>query len=262
MTTTPTEDPDAIIASAEQEAQEAAQLVETLEGKVRSGDDTVTHEEISNARRLLDFVRLRREGAAVKAAKAREQARRQACEALKAEIDAHTAGEGEVLAQHLGGALDSLRAFVAAVNEHNERVYGWRARAEELGVPVHLHPTTPPAEHGRLGLAKNGYTGWTGAGIIAGRRQIDNLDANHFISRAFELLRAEGLFRPVEGVQAGDLLADVANVDFDRAPADGALFFYRNQETGAVFRFDKPKDQDFLTRGNLVAISRQEAWGE
>ncbi|MBM0125604.1 hypothetical protein [Pimelobacter simplex] len=49
------------------EADEASALVETLLEKVRDGDDTITADEIENARKLADFAKLRSEAAERKA---------------------------------------------------------------------------------------------------------------------------------------------------------------------------------------------------
>ena len=257
MTTTEP-DPQAIIADAEQEAREAAELVATLEEKVREGDEAVTFEEVEKARGLLSFVRLRQEAARRKAAKAQEAARLAACEALHAEIQEHAKGEGAELAQQLEGIVDAIRSFSDAVDARNIRVQEYRTRAVELGIPEHTNPTPPPAVHGRVGLTANGG-GYGVAGVLAGRRRVEEINRDVFLNGALSILSREGKFKYVDSVDGGPEIFDhLANIDAE-APESSANHFYRNRDTGAVFRKDVPFTDEEIQRGNLQVITKAEA---
>lgn len=260
--TAPTEsEPQAIIADAEQEAREAAELVATLEEKVRDGDEAVTFEEVEKARGLLSFVRLRQEAARRKAAKAQEAARLAACEALHAEIQDHAKSEGAELAKQLKGIVDAMRAFSDAVEARNNRVQEYRTRAVELGIPEHTNPTPPPAAHGRVGLTANGG-GYGVVGVLAGRRRVEEINRDVFLNGALSILSREGKFKYVDSVDGSPEIFDrLADIDAE-APESSAKHFYRNLETGAVFRKDVPFTDDEIRRGNLTVITKAEAEGE
>jgi hypothetical protein len=259
MSTTDT-DPDQIIADAEQEATEAEQLVTTLEEAVRSGDDSVTFEQVDKARGLLSFVRLRKEAAKRKAAAAKEAARLQACEALNTEIAARTKGDGDKFSKHLRAAVQALRDLYDAVDDRNTAVHGFRQRAGELGIPEHRHTGPVPGTHGGVRLAAGGGPGLN-AGVIIGRRRVDGIDVNTFVNRALNMLAREGKFKHMDFVDAGeDLFGDLARIDAE-APESSAKHFYR-APNGGVFRKDEPFTPEEIQRSNLTVITKAEADAE
>jgi hypothetical protein len=260
MSTTDT-DPDQIIADAEQEATEAENLVVTLEEAVRSGDDSVTFEQVEKARGLLSFVRLRKEAASRKAAAAKEAARLDACAALNADITAHAQGDGEKFSKQLQTAFEALRTFYDAVDERNTRILDYRQRAFDLGIPEHKHSGPVPASHGGVRLAANGGYPGSDAGVIIGRRRVDGIDANSFVNRALDLLNREGKFKYIHNDNAGDdLFGDLARIDAE-APESSAKHFYRSP-SGAVISKDEPFSSDEIRRLSLTVISKAEAWAE
>ena len=250
MTTTDT-DPDRIIADAEQEAREAENLVNTLEEKVRSGDDSVSFEEVEKARGLLSFVRLRKEAAKRKAAAATEAARLAACDALNAEIAARVKGDGKRFSGLLTTAVEALRVFHDAVDERNTSVRAFRKRAEALGIPKQLHNGPVPATHGGVRLNND-------AGVMIGKRRVDTIDADTFVNRMLDLLSLEGKFKHQDYVHAGeDLFGDLARIDAE-TPDDGAKYFYQGLD-GGVIRKDQPFSPEELQRFDLTVISKEQA---
>ncbi|MCZ9884049.1 hypothetical protein [Arthrobacter sp. B2a2-09] len=260
MTSTPDTDPERIIADAEQEAKEAENLVHTLEEKVRSGDDSVTFEEVEKARGLLSFVRLRKEAAKRKAAAATEAARLAACEALNADIAAIVSSDGKQFSKQLQTAADALRVLYDAVDTRNTKVREFRKRAEKLGIPEHKHNGPFPATHGGVRIAANGGPGHF-AGVIIGRRHVDAIDVNTFVNRMLDLLALEGKFKHMDFVNAGeDLFGDLARIDAG-TPDDGATHFYRSPG-GGVFRKDEPFTDEEIQRNSLTVITKAEADAE
>ncbi|WP_427130246.1 hypothetical protein [Pseudarthrobacter sp. S9] len=253
-------DPGKIIADAQQEASEAEQLVSTLEEAVKSGDDTVTFEEVEKARGLLSFVKLRQEAATRKAAKARAAARLAACAALHAEITDHATGDGAELAEQLEAVTDAIRAFADTVEARNTRVLGYRARAVELGIPEHIHPTAPPAVHGRVGLTAGGGPGGI-VGVMAGRRRLEQINRDVFLNRALDLLAREDKFKHLDFVDAGtDLFGDLASIDAETAGPAGN-HFYRGPNGGVIAK-DDPFTPDEIQRMGLTVVSKAKAYGE
>ena len=144
------------MAAAVQEADEAAGLAAALEERVRDGDDSVTPEQIANARELGHFAQLRADATRRKADDAKRAARLVALADLKADIDAYHADNGDQAAALLDNAYKALTKFVDHVQDHTRRVTNWRQRMTELDVPPHNSPFTPPAEHGHLGRQPDG----------------------------------------------------------------------------------------------------------
>ncbi|MCA4132943.1 hypothetical protein [Arthrobacter sp. M4] len=252
--------PDRIIADAKREAAEAEQLVSALEEKVRSGDDSVTFEEVERARGLLGFVRLRQEAAKRKAEAAREAARIDACEALNADITAQVKGDGAKFSKQLKTAVDALRELYEAAEARNENVRDFRRRAESLGIPEQKHSGGAAPTHGGVRLAANGYPG-SAAGVIVGRRRVDAIDINVFVNRALNMLARENKYKHLEFVDAGeDLFGDLAAIDAE-APENSAKYFYRGPN-GAVTAKDEPFPDDVIKRNNLRVITEAEAYAE
>lgn len=147
-------DANAAVAAADQEALEAAQLLEALEERVRDGDDTVTPSEIASARELGNFARLRADATARKAAAAQETARTAAVHELRAEIEQHSQERGTQYAQMLRTAEESLLAFLAATAADTEQMRQWRQRMVELGIPETSAYGPSAAEHAGLSYSQ------------------------------------------------------------------------------------------------------------
>lgn len=134
------------VATAEDEATEAAALVATLEERVKDGDESVTPAELESARQLKGFAKLRQEAAARKAKKAREAERQRLLGELRTEIEAASPTSRAELAELFKTAEAAVLAFVAACGERNATVSSWQHRMIALGVPTLTTPQ-PPAEH-------------------------------------------------------------------------------------------------------------------
>ena len=259
MTTTEV-DPQTIIADAEQEEREAAELVATLEEKVRDGDEAVTFEEVDKARGLLSFVRLRQEAARRKAAKAQEAARLAACEALHADIQEHAKGEGTELAKQLQEVVEAISAFSDAVETRNNRIIEYRDRAVSLGIPEHKNPTAPPAAHGKVGIMANASASGI-PGVIAGMRKVEQIDRDVFLNRALDLLLRAGKYKHMDNVDAGtDLFGDLAGIDAESEGPKGNHFYVA--PNGSVHARDIPFTPEEMARSQLKEVSKDKAYGE
>ncbi|MEU3222645.1 hypothetical protein ABZ695_05730 [Streptomyces sp. NPDC006976] len=137
------------VATAVQEADEAAALAAALEERVRNGDDTVTPEQIANARELGTFAQLRADATRRKAENAKRDARLADLTELKADIDAHTPATDP--GQLVDDLFNALLAFVQHFNDHNARVDQWRARMVALDVPKVQGPLGLHTDHAHLG---------------------------------------------------------------------------------------------------------------
>lgn len=253
---------DADVTTAEAEADEAAQLVTTLEERVREGDKKITPEEISTARELGRFARLRAEATRRKAEKAKRTALLAACEDLRAEVEAYVTGAGAEFAELLKTAEDAVSAFVAAVDDRNDRIRAWHLRLQALGVPEHLAPIAPPAEHGRLG--------YRGATVIAGMRHMERTSPENWLSQM--LTHVTHRFDSLHNIEAplrgagGDPAAmyeRLGALDATAPEPMANLVFFRGPN-GSVHQYDPdrvPSAED-IARLGLTEISRKEAWGE
>lgn len=125
---------DKIVADAEAAAQEAEALLGELEQRVESGDESVTREAIESAEKDRNWLRKLVAGAKSRADGLRESARQSKLAALRAEIDADSLSAGDELVTLLAGVEDAARAFAKAFQDRNDKLDGWRKRAEELGV--------------------------------------------------------------------------------------------------------------------------------
>jgi DNA-directed RNA polymerase subunit F len=115
---------DADVASAEREASEAAALVNALEERVRDGDESITVEQIEQARSLGRFARLRAEATARKVERAKQRARRQLVDQARARIldlaeGAHPTNTAE-MARVFGKTRDAIRSALAELREAAE----------------------------------------------------------------------------------------------------------------------------------------------
>ncbi|AWK08247.1 hypothetical protein DDQ41_04055 [Streptomyces spongiicola] len=132
-TTTTTDRPGTApaVAQAEQEANEAEQLLAALEERVRDGDEHVTAQQLADARELGRFAKLRAEAARRKAdrAAAREAERQRADRLAQAAATAAPGGPldadtlaADTLAAAYATARDAVRAFVTASEAYNAAI--------------------------------------------------------------------------------------------------------------------------------------------
>lgn len=253
---------DPEVAAAEAEAREAEALVLELENRVVSGDLTVTPDQITAQESLSRFARLRVKFTTDKAAKAQDAARLQACKALHKDITNHAADEGARLAQHLEAVVSAVRDFAEAVDARNARVIEFRTRAVELGIPEHRNPAAPPSAHGRVGLTANGGP-YGIAGVMAGRRRVEQVSRDLFLNRALDLLTREGKFTHLDNVDAGiDLFGELASIDAEEAEAPAGTRHYYRGSGGGVIEKDTAFTEDEIRTFNVTKISRHEAYGE
>lgn len=129
------------ITNPDQDIADAQALYESLEERVRAGDESVTSEELDQARGLSRFARLRKEAAQRKAAQARRDAAagdvREAAEAAREYLD----GVGGIdeqkaaLADALKAWADEARETLDGLRRHADRLLAANYAAEQLGVP-------------------------------------------------------------------------------------------------------------------------------
>ena len=247
----------AAVTTAVQEADEAADLAAALEERVRNGDDTVTPNEIANARELGRFAQLRADATRRRAEAAKREARLVDLAQLKADIDEHQGDNGDQGAELLDTAYKALVAYVQHVHTHNTQVRDWRKRLTALDVPEHLSPFTPPAEHGHLGrrghdvIAGNTvYTEvspWPAIDAInaAIRHHTRNAGTAHLDAATKKVAQAKNSAR---GIKA-------------RPHAREDLVHYRTPG-GVVFAYDPDKapTPEDITRLGLTHVPQEEAY--
>lgn len=144
-----------IVAVAETEAREAADLARALEDRVKDGDESVTPEALESARQLQGFAKLRKTAAERKAARARETERQRQLAALREEIETTSPTTRAELVELLKAAETATAAFVEACGKRNALIQGWYDRMRGLGVE-RLTTPQPPAEHQRLAWDDSG----------------------------------------------------------------------------------------------------------
>lgn len=253
------------VRQAEQDAKDAAALVDALEEQVIDGDDEITADEIEAQRKLSGFAKLRAQATARKAERAARAARLKKCDELRAEIEAYATDTGERYVALLQAAEDAVAAFTDAVRDRNTQLDQWRHRMVELQIPKHGNPLVPPAEHAHLGL--------NGKQVIAGRRRLDKVDPGAWLGRM--LARVASAHHPVRGMDMdtgtafgqftvppanpGDHYAKLARVDAPVGdPPDNIRFFLTTG--GGVIEMDH-EPNEIEARGIVREISRREAWG-
>ncbi|MFK0296707.1 hypothetical protein ACIQU6_40405 [Streptomyces sp. NPDC090442] len=141
MTTTTTTadrpEPAPEIKQAEQEVAEAEQLLAALEERVRDGDEQVTAQQLTDARELGTFAKLRAEAARRKA----ERAAAKAAETERARITADAVALAEQTADpaHVATAYQQARAALAtlidAVHTHDDALAEAAALLRHVGAP-------------------------------------------------------------------------------------------------------------------------------
>ncbi|RAY13603.1 hypothetical protein DPM19_18160 [Actinomadura craniellae] len=262
------------VAQAEQEADEAAALVDALERRVVDGDEDITPEEIANAEQLGRFARLRAKATQVRAERTARANRLRACDELRAEILAYADTSGPRFTGLLRDVEQAVNAFTTAVNERNAITRGWYQRMRELSVPDHLNPLpVPPAEHGQLGLVPGtGTFQEQGRALAAGRRRVPvRVDAGGFLTRLMDALKVE---RPrVREEQLTRLYEALGTLDRHAPDIDPGIRYFRGSG-GSVFQVGaeqlaaipeghhENQWQRQIKTGELVEITRREAFGQ
>ncbi|MBM0238689.1 hypothetical protein JNW88_18850 [Micromonospora sp. ATA32] len=261
------------VAQAEREAAQAAEQVTTLERRVVDGDEDVTPDEIEKAKSLRGFAKLRAQAIRGKAERTAHAAWLRRCDELRAEIEAYP-GTSDKLAKLLAATEKAIVAFVAAVDERNQLIEGWRQRMQDLQVR-HSTPLVPPASQGHIGLTDGGQ-------VIAGRRRLEPVNFDQWIVSMLDRIRvapAGGHPRPLRldshpGTGTREALYErLAQMDAAPAEPDPNLRFFRNKASGQVITLDAHaltatnaagdnQYQRSIARGELVEISRKEAWGQ
>lgn len=273
------------VAQAEREAREAAALVEALERRVVDGDESVTADEIDQAEKVGRFARLRAKHTAAKAAKAKHAAWLRACGDIRAEMEAYAPGLGDRVTERLQAAEQALNDVVAIANAHNAKVADWRRRMVDLGDLEHTNPLVPPAGQAHIG--------YQGRKVIVRRRRLEAVNPKrwvqhlvHSIQFATDPARSDRLqfadFRPS---QLTNLYDTIRQLDALEPDPDPNLRFFRSKTGGGVIALDeqaltvRPKlgtpgidgqavshgDNPYqrqIEAGELVEVSRKEAWGQ
>lgn len=248
---------DHAVATAEQEAKEAAGLVAALEERVRNGDDTVTPEQIASARELGSFAQLRADATARKAADAKRTARLAACDELRQEIEEYEADNGDQAAQLLDTAYAALVAVIDHMHTHSQKLTAWRDRMLELDIPEHLSPLIPAAAHGHLGRQ--------GRNVIAANtvhRSVDPGPALKNLAAAADLHKTGTRGALAAAQKKVDEAKQAARQMAPRAQLTPGKRFFRGPN-GVPFTYDpdrapSPEEQQRL---QLVEISQEEAYG-
>lgn len=272
----------AAVATAEREAREAVALVDALEKRVVDGDESVQPDEIEQARSLGRFAKLRAAATAQKAAKAKHAAWLRACGEIRAEIEAYAPGVGTKMAAKLQAAEQAIAEVIAAAHDHNTRVRAWRQRMVDLGNLEHTNPLVPPATQAHIG--------YQGNKVIVRRRRIDRVDPMDWVTKMVRRIRLEppgGSDKRLKVAHSGGnpdrLYDDIRRLDAMEPDPDPNLRFFRSR-SGQVIVLDDtalaglPKVgspsiggnqqlgqnqfQRQILAGDLVEISREEAWGE
>lgn len=118
------------VAAAEAEAEQAEALANSLEDAIRSGDTTITPDELAKQRSLVGFLRLQVDGARTKAEKRRADARTQAIVNLHDEVVSHAPESGGALVDALEAVEQAARKFLALSTEHDKQITAWSAKLD------------------------------------------------------------------------------------------------------------------------------------
>ena len=186
---------------ASEQADAAERAVVELEAKVVDGDDSVTYDQIQDARGKAQYARLHAAGVARKAERAREAETILERAKLRQEIEENADDLGVNLAQALRELESAARKFFKAESKRYETVQDWQRRLSALGIRMvsrHQHPDDASVG---LGLTEGGH-------IMVGKRFITHrvlhgaeLIAREVVSRAQETSRGHQWLRP-DPVQA------------------------------------------------------------
>ncbi|MFV2102809.1 hypothetical protein [Micromonospora sp. LOL_024] len=276
--------PDAVTL-AEREAKEAAALVDALERRVVDGDDTVTAEQIEQADKLGRFARLRAQHTAKKAAKAQHAAWLRECGQIRAEMEAYAPGLADRLTEKLKVAEQALTDVVAMANDHNTRVADWRRRMVTLGNLEHTNPLVPPASQAHIG--------YRGSKVIVRRRSLEAVNPKRWVQHLIHSIQFAADPAHNDRIQFPDfrptrptgLYDTVRKLDELEPEPDPGLRFFRSKTGGGVIALDEQAlaarkklggpliegqaasygenpYQRQIDAGELIEISRKEAWGQ
>jgi hypothetical protein len=247
---------DEDVASAEQEAREAEELVASLEHRVESGDDTVSVDDIVAQENLGRFAKLRATATRNKAERARVKRRLLAARDLRDEMLAEGSGIGARLTKHLRTIAKAEAALIAEATAHNAKVTAWKDRAHQLGIPATTGSPIPPAEDGQLAVGTNSEWVLNAAGTRFVTIDIPEVVNRHNEATSFlrgsvsSTATAETRERQYRALEA----LDVKQVE---NPSDQ---FWRSTVTGAVITLDRDPTADEVAAGKLVRITRAEAY--
>jgi hypothetical protein len=136
---------------AEREAREAVALVDALEQRVVNGDETVTHDEIEQARSLGRFAKLRAQATARKAEQTRAAARLATLERLAEQMRARHSDAGHIIDLMLQMEA-ATAALIELCGQRNTDFTEWIRAMVAQGVPQ----DGIGAEHGRVGWRQDG----------------------------------------------------------------------------------------------------------
>lgn len=153
--TTSAQDPREIVRQAQEEADEAEQLVVALEERVRGGDEAVTSEEVEKARGLARFAHMRIEGAAKKAARLAAEAEAARRASIVAEHLPKLEGRDDLIDAELEKAREHVRAALALARSTNSSVMAIAHLADSEGNPY--YPEDNPEV---IGSHANPFTTW------------------------------------------------------------------------------------------------------
>jgi hypothetical protein len=169
--------------TAAREAEEAQQLVATLEARVVDGDDMVTAQEIEQARSLGRFARLRATAAQRCAERARVAARLERLEVVAERMRDHGGGADAARYLELLATIeDAAAALLEFTVERDVLIGSWRAVMHREGVPVRSgsHPL-PVAEHGRVG-----WSNTSGHAVFVDDRAITPINPAELLAAAVQ----------------------------------------------------------------------------
>ncbi len=121
---------------AEVEAQlaETEALAESLEAAVLSGDTTVTHDELTQTKSLVGFLRLQVAGAKRRAAENRAKKRSEAIRALHDEAVRRVPDSGTKLVAALQKVENAAKAFYEMADDYDAMLRDWRVQLNSLDI--------------------------------------------------------------------------------------------------------------------------------
>lgn len=245
---------DADVASAEQEAREAEELVASLEQRVESGDDTVTVDDIVQQENLGRFARLRLTATRNKAERARVKRRLLAARQLRDEMLAEGAGVGARLEKHLRAIAKAEAALISEATAHNAKLAQWKARAVQLGIPATNGAPVPPQEDGQLAIGTNSEWALNAAGT-----RFSTVDTAALVRRHRDATGQAGTISPQAIEERERMYRALAALDVAQVE-DPSQQFWRSRTTGAVLTLDRDPTEHEIAAGKLERISRAAAY--
>ncbi|TFC20055.1 hypothetical protein E3O19_01405 [Cryobacterium algoritolerans] len=253
---------DADVRAADVEAAEAQALVASLEEAVMSGDESVTHEQITAQESLGRFAKLRAEFTRKKAAQATEARRQEQLTKIRTEMEECAGDSGERFGALLLDVENAVTTFVEAVQTRNDDIADWRKRMIDLGVPAKTSANiVPPAEHGRLS-----YNPQTSVGDIqAGEREMSLVASGGYIQRVLMKVlekpgfKREQIFTQTTALSAGALYEDLAAIDTSEAISREG-HFYRGAG-GSIIHVDKPYTAEEIKRHGMQKLTLAQVFG-